>query len=73
MVSVSSQQCAGLAVLEHPARAITLPRVGHSHQSHLPEAGQLWKMFGKDRDDLASLEQLDVEIASRVFPLAGDF
>lgn len=30
-------------------------------------------MFGKEEDDLASLEQLDVEIASRVFSLAGDF
>lgn len=30
-------------------------------------------MVGKERDDLASLEQLDVEIASRVFSLAEDF
>lgn len=30
-------------------------------------------MIGKERDDLASLEQLDVEIASRVVFLAGNF
>lgn len=46
VVSVSSfsQQKAGLAVPEHrepPACTVTLLRVGHSHQSHLPEAGQL--------------------------------
>lgn len=30
-------------------------------------------MFGKERDDLRSLEQPDVEISSRVFSLAGVF